>query len=425
MPRLVFNMKCLRLEDAAGDITWEQQRDLLNKMLSATPKKRRVLLVPPDGTRGHAMVGPMTRYLYRRLCGDCHVRVLPALGSHHAMTAQQLTAIFGDIPQEAFLVHNWRQDLVSLGDVDEEFISRVSDGKVCRTLPVLVSRHLLDDYDLIISLGQVVPHEVAGMANHSKNILVGTGGAEMIHYTHWIGALGGMEQAMGMDNSPARQVFDYASHHYLSKLPIMYLLTVVRQDEQGDHLKGLYIGDERDAFEAAVAMSQQMNITYLPQPAKKIICYLEPEEFTSTWVGNKAIYRSRMAVADGGELVILAPGVRSFGEDAALDGLIRKYGYRGTPATLLAVEQNADLQQNLSAAAHLIHGSSESRFTVTYAPGGLTEKEITEVGFNYLPYAEAAKRYPIHTLREGHNTINGESVYFIGNPALGLWKAKV
>jgi hypothetical protein len=88
----------------------------------------------------------------------------------------------------------------------------------------------------------------------------------------------------------------------------------------------------------------------------------------STWLGNKAVYRTRMAMADGGELIILAPGVKEFGEDHEIDRLIRKYGYRGTPATLAAVKANEELRNNLSAAAHLIHGSSEGRFNSPTAP---------------------------------------------------------
>ena len=159
----------------------------------------------------------------------------------------------------------------------------------------------------------------------------------------------------------------------------------------------------------------------LDEPIKKAVVYLDPREFHSTWLGNKAIYRTRMALADGAELIILAPGVKEFGEDKTIDALIRKYGYCGTPATLKAVEANADLANDLSAAAHLIHGSSEGRFKITWCPGHLTKKEIEGVGFEYGDLATMLKRYDPAKLSHGQNKVDGEDIFFIANPGLGLW----
>ena len=128
-----------------------------------------------------------------------------------------------------------------------------------------------------------------------------------------------------------------------------------------------------------------------------------------------------MALADGAELIVLAPGVKEFGEDKTIDALIRKYGYRGTPATLQAVEANADLAGDLSAAAHLIHGSSEGRFTITWCPAHLSKEEIEGVGFNYGDLNAMLKRYDPKKLSHGLNQVGGEEVFFIANPGLGLW----
>ncbi|MDD3243204.1 MAG: lactate racemase domain-containing protein [Eubacteriales bacterium] len=409
--------------DRDEGLSFARQTEALTQAL-AGKDLRRILLLPPDITRAHSMVGPLVNWLYHFLMPRCRVEILPAVGSHHAMTPEQLTAMFGDVPQSAFLVHNWRKDLIRLGEVPAAVIAEISGGKLNEPFPVQVSYRLLENYDCILSLGQVVPHEVAGMANHAKNIFVGIGGAEMIHRTHWLGAVCGMESAMGEDHAPVRQVFDYASEHFLRDLPLLYLLTVVTQRGGRDCMDGLFIGDKRDTLDQAVALSKERNVFYLDKPAKKVVCYLEPEEFTSTWVGNKAIYRTRLAVADGGELLILAPGVNTFGEDGALDALIRKYGYRGTPYVMEAVRGNAELAENLSAAAHLIHGSSEGRFRITYAAGGLSRQEICDAGFDYMPYAQAAAQYPPQALRPGWQQHGGEEIYYIPNPALGLWKLK-
>ncbi len=170
-------------------------------------------------------------------------------------------------------------------------------------------------------------------------------------------------------------------------------------------------------------LAQEKNIDFVPQGLKKCVVYLDPSEFKSTWLGNKAVYRTRMAMADGGELIILAPGVERFGEDDQVDKLIRKYGYRGRLNTLNEFKkpENQDLRDNMGAAAHLIHGSSDGRFTITYAVKDITKAEIEGVGFRAADYDEMATRYDPAKLQYGYNTVDGKQVYFIPNPALGLW----
>ena len=239
-------------------------------------------------------------------------------------------------------------------------------------------------YDLILSVGQIVPHEVVGMANYTKNIVVGAGGSDMINKSHFLGAAYGMERMMGRIETPVRRLFNYAVETFLRDLPIEYVLTVMEKDKAGSGMimRGLYVGDDMETFTLGARLSQKVNLDLLDQPLKKVVVYLDPHEFKSTWLGNKAVYRTRMAMADGGELIVLAPGLKEFGEDAEIDRLIRKYGYRGTPATLAAVKANEELRNNLSAAAHLIHGSSEGRFRITYCPGPqMSQEAIRSVGF--------------------------------------------
>jgi nickel-dependent lactate racemase len=289
--------------------------------------------------------------------------------------------------------------------------------------PAQVNRLLVDGgFDLIFSPGQVVPHEVIGMANHSKNVFVGVGGSEGIHKSHFLGAVHGMERIMGRADTPVREVLDYAAREFATQLPILYALTVLGPDVQGDlKLRGLYIGDGRECFEKAAALAVKVNLTMVEKPIRKCVVYLDPEEFRSTWLGNKAVYRTRMAMADGGELIVMGPGVKEFGEDKEIDALIRKYGYKGTPKTLSAVKENADLGANLSAAAHLIHGSSEGRFSITYAPGKLTREETEGVGFGYSEIQPLMDKYNPSKLKTGWNRVDGEEIFFVGNPALGLW----
>ena len=397
-------------------------KDLLAESLAKLGQRNRVLAVPPDQSRLHSRAGELTRYAWEHY-GDRLNAVLPALGTHTAMQAEQIARMFGAMPQELFLVHNWRTDVETLGEVPAEFIYEQSEKKLNFAWPAQVNRLIArGGFDLILSIGQVTPHEVIGMANYNKNILVGTGGREGINRSHYLGAVYGMERIMGCVENPVRNVLNYASDHFLRHLPIVYVLTVVGRTADGQlALRGLFVGDDVECFYRAADLSLRVNLETLDMPIQKAVVYLDPLEFHSTWLGNKAVYRTRMALADGAELIILAPGVKEFGEDKTIDTLIRKYGYRGTSATLEAVSANADLASDLSAAAHLIHGSSEQRFTIRWCPGHLSKEEVESVGFEYGDLKAMVRRYDPQELHHGYNRIDGEEVFFIANPGLGLW----
>ncbi len=384
---------------------------------------QRVLAIPPDFTRFHSRAGLLTQQAWQYY-GERLTDVLPALGTHYPMTPAELDAMFGPMPQSLFRVHDWRNGTETVGEVPAEYVREVSAGAVNFSWPAQVDRLLLEGrYDLILSLGQVVPHEVIGMASYNKNIFVGTGGPEGINKSHFVGAAYGMERIMGRADTPVRRLLNYASEHFTRNLPIIYVQTVVRRASDGTlRTCGLFIGDDSACFHAAAELSLKVNFTMVDKPLRKVVVYLDPHEFKSTWLGNKSIYRTRMAIADGGHLIVLAPGLREFGEDPTIDRLIRRHGYRGTPATMAALEADAELRANLGSAAHLIHGSSEGRFRVTYCPGHITREEIEGVGFAYGDLAAMLLRYPPDKLRDGCNTLpDGEEVFFISNPAIGLW----
>ncbi len=396
----------------------------IRDVLGTEPQK--ILLLPPDMTRLHSDAGNLTQILYTLLSPTAQIDIMPALGTHYAMTEEEIREMFGpDIPLECFKEHDWKNDVQVLGEVSSEKIRELSAGALNYSMEVGVNRLLLEgNYDLILSIGQIVPHEVIGMANFTKNICVGIGGSDIINKSHFLGAVYGMEKIMGRSDTPVRQALDYAFQTYLGDLPIFFLMTVMGKEDDQLVMRGLFCGDKDDeAFRMAAKLSQQVNLDLLDGRLDKVVVYLDPTEFKSTWLGNKAIYRTRMVMADHGELIVLAPGLKEFGEDPENDRLIRKYGYRGTPTTLKAVEENEELQASLGAAAHLIHGSSEGRFTVTYCPGpGVSREEIEGVGYNYISYDEMRKKYNPETLQDGWNTMpDGEKIFYVSNPALGLW----
>ncbi|MEN6324064.1 MAG: lactate racemase domain-containing protein [Proteiniphilum sp.] len=390
-------------------------------------ERQKILAVPPDYTRLPSRAGELTEMTWEYY-GERLTDILPALGTHTPMTGRQIDHMFGKTPKSLFRDHDWRNDVVTLGEVPAAYIHEVSEGKIDFAWPAQVNKLLVPGgFDLILSVGQVVPHEVVGMANYNKNILVGTGGSEGINKSHYIGAVYGMERMMGRADTPVRRVFNYATEKFLKNLPIVYVLTVVGVNEKGEQQTyGLFVGDDLEVFDRAAKLSLEVNFVMVERPLKKVVVWLDPTEFKSTWLGNKSVYRTRMAIADEGELIVLAPALKEFGEDKTIDRMIRKYGYFGTPHTLEAVSKDPELRDNLGAAAHLIHGSSEGRFSITYCPGkepeNLTRQEIESVGFQWGDIDEAMRKYDISRLKEGFNTLpDGEEIYYISSPALGLW----
>jgi len=399
----------------------DELKDIVFASLDRLGERKKVLAIPPDFTRYHSRAGDLTKYIYEYY-GNRLTDILPALGTHSPMTETEIEKMFPSVPGSLFRIHNWREDVITVGTVPGEFVKEVSEGTVSYPIPMQVNRLLLEGgYDLILSPGQVVPHEVIGMANYNKNIFVGVGGTECINKSHFIGATYGMERIMGRTLSPVRKILNYASEHFIANLPILYLQTVISEREDGLQICGLYIGDDFECFEKAAKLSLETNFRMMDYEMKKVVVYLDPEEFRSTWLGNKSIYRTRMALADDGELIVLAPGLHQFGEDPTIDKLIRKYGYVHTPQVLKYVNKNEDLQNALGVAAHLIHGSSEGRFKITYCPGHLTREEIESVGFQYADLDMMMQKYNPSILKDGWNEVDGEDIYYISNPALGLW----
>lgn len=406
-------------------LTVDEIRQALITSLEGRELKN-VLIIPPDFTRFHSRAGLISNMYYHILTDmGCNVDLLPALGTHVAMSEEEISEMFGDIPYEKFIPHNWREDVMKIGEVPADYIEEITENLWHDPVNVEINRLIMDEkYDLILSIGQVVPHEVIGMANHAKNLFVGVGGSDMINSSHMIGAVYGMERMMGKDHTPVRKIFDYGMAHCLNERPIVFVLTVCTAPEGESITHGLFIGDTRKVLEAAIELSQEKNIDFVETGIKKCVVYLDPAEFKSTWLGNKSVYRTRMAIADGGELLVLAPGIERFGEDGQVDVLIRKYGYRGRINTLQQFEkpENQDLRDNMGAAAHLIHGSSDDRFTITYAVKNITQEEIRSVGFEAADYDETIRKYDPEKLTYGYNTLpDGEEIYYIPNPALGLW----
>lgn len=383
----------------------------------------RVLLIPPDITRLHSGAGELTRLLFSKLSSRTHVEIMPAVGTHFAMTPEQISTMYPGIPMERFRAHRWRQDVVPMGEVPESLVEEISEGRLRFPISSAVNRSLVDgNWDRIISIGQLVPHELAGIANFSKNILIGVGGPDTIAKSHYLAAVYGLERLMGQIESPMRRMLSYMEEHCIRSLPITYLMTV-RGTENGAFVtRGLFAGETSEIYDVGAKLCQQVSITKVDKRAEKVVAYMDPQEYHSTWVGNKAIYRTRMVVADGGELVVIAPGVRQFGEDQENDDLIRRVGYRTTEEMINLVAEDPAVAENLTAVSHIIVSSPDDRFRITYAPGKLSRKETQDARLSYADPSKLLERYDPKQLSEGWNTLpDGEEVFFVSQPASGLW----
>ena len=449
-------MKALRLGGPEASLGPGDIRAFLDGLLAAIDEAygspRRILIVPPDQTRLHSRSGDLTVQL-AGLLGKRLAAILPATGTHRAMGSAERAAMFPGLPDALFLGHDHRKGTRRLGAIEASFVEELSGGRLHFPFPGDFSKDLLDGgWDLVLSIGQVVPHEVVGMANYTKNLVVGLGGAESIDLSHWLGAVVGLEDIMGRADTPVRRLLDESARRFLGHLPVVYLFTVVSREASGElALRGLFAGpagtaaaragapradvaggpaDEAGvAYREAAALSAKVNIETLERPLETCVVRLDPSEFRSTWLGNKAIYRTRMAMASGGELFILAPGIDRFGEDPRIDALIRRHGYHGTAATLGAVDRDPELASCLAAAAHLVHGSSEGRFRITYCTERLSRAEVEGAGYGWMDPAEAEARFGASGARDGWNTApgagggrGGEPYFFVSNPAVGLWK---
>jgi nickel-dependent lactate racemase len=420
------------IAEKADTITTPQMEKLVaqtaaeaRRRICARPK--RVLLLPPDITRAHSGAGRVTELLYQHFAAEADVHVIPTLGQHVPHTPAENSRMFGSIPEKQIHAHDWRGGSVLIGEISGKEVAETCGGVADWPIPISLNRMLMEEpWDLIINVGHVVPHEVLGFANHNKNYFIGLGGKELICAAHMMAATCGIENNLGNLVTPVRECFNRAEDRLLGKLPDLYVQIVMARNSQNELVHtGLYVGDDLETYLSAARQSREQNITVFDKAVKKMVCVMQEDEFVSTWVANKAVYRTRMALADEGELLIIAPGLKRFGEQPEVDALIRKYGYTGTPRVLEQYRIQPDMQDLAHATAHLIHGSSEGRFKITYAPGHLTKAEVEGVNFGYADLQQTLARYQPDKLKEGWNrTADGEEFFFIPTPSAGLWSTR-
>jgi len=296
-------------------LTEDEVRGLMTEALARHPLDgKRVMVIIPDGTRTAPI--PMMFRLFGEMLGDkvAALDYLIALGTHQPMSEEAITELVGvsdaeraeRYPRSQVFNHYWNdpETFVELGQIPEEEIVKISDGLLKESVRVIVNR-MIFDYDQIIICGPTFPHEVVGFSGGNKYFFPGISGADVINFSHWLGALITSYSLIGQKHTPVRRVIDRAAA--MIDRPKLCFSMVVK----GDSLAGLYIGSPEDAWEAASDLSSQLHIVWVDRPYKRVLSVM-PKLYDDIWTGAKGMYKLEPAIEDGGEVIIYAPHIDEF-----------------------------------------------------------------------------------------------------------------
>jgi nickel-dependent lactate racemase len=355
-------------------------------------RERRVLLIIPDNTRT-APIGAMFKALFTQLGGVAKkIDVMIALGTHPAMTDDEINARVEITAEERastyraveFINHEWnRHDaLQHLGYISADEISSLSGGLFAIDVPVHINRRVFD-YDGLIIIGPVFPHEVVGFSGGNKYLFPGIGGPEVLHFFHWLGAVVTNPMIIGNKWTAVRRVVDRAAAMVM--VPKTCFCMVVTGEGE---LAGLFAGTPESAWDRASELSRQLHITYQERPFRTVVS-CAPDMYDELWVGGKAMYKLEPVVADGGELILYAPHIREL--SAAHGAIIERVGYHCRDYFLKQWDRFS--HEPWGVLAHLTHlygigtyddqtGIETPRIRVTLATG-LSESICRKINLGY------------------------------------------
>jgi nickel-dependent lactate racemase len=280
--------------------------------------------------------------------------------------------------------HRWDDPaaLVTLGEISAEEVADITGGRLHRTVPVRLNRLILD-YDYILICGPVFPHEVAGFSGGAKYFFPGISGPEMIHLTHWLGALLTSFEIIGTQDTRVRAMIHRAAKFVDRPHSLMALVVMP------EGTAGLYCGPTSDTWSAAAGLSGQRHVLWLEKPVKRALAVMPPM-YTDLWTGAKGMYKLEPVIADGGELVIYAPHIH---EVSSVHGkVIDEIGYHCRDFFLAQWDKFGRYPGGLL--AHSTHlkgkgtydassGVETPRITVTLATG-ISEDHCRRINLGYL-----------------------------------------
>jgi nickel-dependent lactate racemase len=388
----------------------DEMRQIVQEALAGVRPGTRVLAVIPDKTRDDNtdLLFPMiSQTLAAR--GAAQLDALVAQGTHPPMTAVEKRAKIGaglaDLPLfgEVF-DHHWDDPthLTTLGSLSGDEVSELTGGLMRREVPIQLNVRLAPGvYDLVLVIGAVVPHEVAGFAGGAKYFFPGVAGPALTHFTHWLGALASIERVIGRVETPTRHVIEAAADRVTT--PVIALTSVSTRTPEGLRTHALFTGTLRDTVRRAAAVSAQVHVRYTGRRYRRVIALLD-EHYDEMWVAGKASYKLGAIIEHGGELVIYAPHLK--GISTTHGRLIEKYGYAPLEQVREMVDGSDELSANLCVAAHLAHvsygsrladGKIAPRYRITLA-SAIPEDVCDRVKLGYAPLdsidVDAARRDP-------------------------------
>jgi nickel-dependent lactate racemase len=396
---------------AARVLDAAELRQIARDAVRAVPPGARVLAVIPDRTRDDN-TDVLFPILSQELAGRrvAQFDALVAQGTHPPMSDAEKRAKIGadrsTLPLIGELLdHHWDRpsELTTLGTLTAAEIARLTGGLMSADVPVQLNARLAPGtYDLILVLGAVVPHEVAGFAGGAKYFFPGVAGPELTHLTHWLGALATIERVIGRVETPTRHVIEAAADRVTT--PVIGFTSVSTRTDAGLRTHALFTGGLRETVRQAAAVSAQVHIRYTGRRYRRVVALLDAH-YDELWVGGKASYKLGGIIEDGGELVIYAPHLT--GISTTHGAMIEKYGYAPLERVREMVEGSDELRANLCVAAHLAHvsyagrlaadGTVEPRYRITLA-SGIPEDVCRRVKLGFAECGsidvEAARRDP-------------------------------
>jgi len=293
-------------------LTEPEVRELMGAALAqASLDGKRVIIIIPDGTRT-APIPLMFRLFHEILDRQvAQLDFLIALGTHQPMSEEAINRHVGISAEErvtryartGIFNHRWEapDQMVELGEISESEVEQITNGLLRQSVKVRLNK-LIFDYDQIIICGPTFPHEVVGFSGGNKYFFPGISGAEVINFSHWLGAVITSYEVIGTKYTPVRQVIDRAAS-FIDQPKLCFSMVV-----KGEAMAGLYIGSPEEAWEAASNLSSQLHINWVEKPFNRVLSVM-PKMYADIWTASKGMYKLEPAIADGGEVIIYAPHI--------------------------------------------------------------------------------------------------------------------
>jgi lactate racemase len=421
-------MATLSKRASGTNLTRDEAREfIIEAAKHISIKDKRVLVIIPDGTRTMPMPLMFGLLQAEIATNAAKCDYLVALGTHAHMDDAHLSRMFGrsvvNGTCEGAQIFNHRWDIpetfADIGVIDEADVARISRGVLSESIRIQINR-LLFDYDQVLICGPVFPHEVVGFSGGNKYLFPGVSTGEMIHQTHWLGALLGSFNIIGTGTTPVRELIDLAAAKV--SVPVSCFALVLK----GSEIAGIYFGSARDAWKLAAAHSSETHIQWVDRPFQRVLAII-PEMYPDLWTGAKGMYKSDPAIADGGEVILYAPHIK---QASQIHGdFLNQIGYHCAEYFLKQPKRFAEIPRGIL--AHSIHlygqgtydsatGVETPRIRVTLATS-IPESHCRELNLGYLDYRSVNLEHWKHREDEGIKLIPhaGEILFRLKDSANG------